>query len=128
MSATEIPRRWPLIVALLADPVRESRRLIAELDRWPAPGRRHSILDAGGRPPAEAAPKNTGAAGSAGPGRGNAVPIANRVSDAPTLADQVQREPAQPKARKPHARGAARFSAKRWIAEREARLERERDA
>ena len=35
----------------------------------------------------KAAPKNTGAAGSAGPGRGNAVPIANRVSDAPTLAD-----------------------------------------
>mgnify|MGYP000603710059 CR=1 FL=1 len=34
-----------------------------------------------------AMPKNTGAAGSAGPGRGNAVPIANRVSDAPTLAD-----------------------------------------
>lgn len=35
----------------------------------------------------KAAPKNTGAAGSAGPGRGNAVPIANRVSDVPTLAD-----------------------------------------
>lgn len=35
----------------------------------------------------KATPKNTGAAGSAGPGRGNAVPIANRVSDVPTLAD-----------------------------------------
>lgn len=30
---------------------------------------------------------NTGAAGSAGPGRGNAVPIENRVSSQPTLAD-----------------------------------------
>jgi hypothetical protein len=30
---------------------------------------------------------NTGAAGSAGPGRGNAVPIENRVSTVPTLAE-----------------------------------------
>jgi len=35
----------------------------------------------------QGATKNTGAAGSPGPGRGNAVPIENRVSDAPTLAD-----------------------------------------
>jgi hypothetical protein len=35
----------------------------------------------------KATPKNTGAAGSPGPGRGNAVPIENRVSDVPTLAD-----------------------------------------
>lgn len=102
MSATEIPRRWPLIVALLGDPVRESRRLIAELARWPAPARRHSILDASGRPKAEATP----------------APVT----------DQVPGEPAQPKARKPHARGAARFNAKRWIAERDARRARERDA
>ncbi|MBW7893677.1 MAG: hypothetical protein H3C27_01085 [Opitutaceae bacterium] len=32
-------------------------------------------------------PKATGAAGHAGPGRGNVVPMANRVSDTPTLAE-----------------------------------------
>lgn len=33
----------------------------------------------------KAMPKATGAAGHAGPGRGNAVPIGNRVSETPTL-------------------------------------------
>ena len=32
-------------------------------------------------------PKNQGAAGSAGPGRGNVVPVENRVSSEPTLAE-----------------------------------------
>lgn len=35
----------------------------------------------------QASPKAKGAAGLAGPGRGNAVPIEHRVSDAPTLAE-----------------------------------------
>lgn len=34
-----------------------------------------------------AMPKAKGAAGLPGPGRGNAVPMENRVSDTPTLAD-----------------------------------------
>lgn len=107
MSATEIPRRWPLIVALLTDPKRESRRLIAELDRWPAPARRHSILDAGGRPPADAARVES-----------------HESTQAP---DQASGEPQPKKKRKPLPRGLDRFCAKRWIAEREARLARERD-
>lgn len=37
--------RWPLIVALLADPPRESRRLAGLLARMPAERRRHRIAD-----------------------------------------------------------------------------------
>lgn len=37
--------RWPLIVALLADPRRESRRLGRLLERWPAERHRHLIFD-----------------------------------------------------------------------------------
>ncbi|MDT3680297.1 MAG: hypothetical protein ROZ64_15850 [Burkholderiaceae bacterium] len=37
--------RWPLIVALLTDPVHESNRLAALLSRWPATVRRHELPD-----------------------------------------------------------------------------------
>lgn len=105
--STPSQSRWSLIVALLTDPVRESRRLIAELSRWPATAMRHSILDAGGRPPADAARVES-----------------NESTQAP---DQASGEPQPKKKRKPLPRGEARFSAKRWAAEREARLARERD-
>ena len=58
-----------------------------------------------------AMPKNTGAAGSAGPGRGNAVPIANRVSDAPTLADLGIDKKVSARARKLAALPAEQFAA-----------------
>ncbi len=37
--------RWPLIVALLAAPTRESRRLADLLGRWPHVARKHWIAD-----------------------------------------------------------------------------------
>lgn len=58
-----------------------------------------------------AMPKNTGAAGSAGPGRGNAVPIANRVSDVPTLADLGIDKKVSARARKLAALPAEQFAA-----------------
>lgn len=43
---TQRADRWPLIVALLAAPSRESRRLAALLTRWPtAEVRRHLLVD-----------------------------------------------------------------------------------
>lgn len=45
-TAAHVTRnRWPLIVALLAAPERESTRLAALLARWPASVRRHQIAD-----------------------------------------------------------------------------------
>lgn len=37
--------RWPLIVALLAHPSRESRKLSRLLEGWPAEVRRHLLVD-----------------------------------------------------------------------------------
>ncbi len=37
--------RWRLICALLADPVRESRRLAKLLNPWPADTRKHECRD-----------------------------------------------------------------------------------
>ena len=44
-AAHVICNRWPLIVALLAAPERESTRLAALLARWPAGVRRHRCID-----------------------------------------------------------------------------------
>ena len=37
--------RWPLIVALLLSPTRESRRLAALLTGWPHVARKHELAD-----------------------------------------------------------------------------------
>lgn len=39
------PARWPIVVALLHSPVRESRRLAALLEQLPTERRRHEIPD-----------------------------------------------------------------------------------
>ena len=85
--------RWSIVVALLLDPARESTRLARLLARWSASAKVHLILDHDGGPKTEPAPK----------------------TEAPAVDHP-------PKGRKPHARGLARFSARRWLAEREAQL------